>query len=213
MGNQKDLEFIERVIAIRRTLFSEDFETAKSRVVEAIDLMSDYGGVLVESAEGDAILPESLLPHDKETIKDALRMHLLAGPDKSLSELIRVQYQNLAFFVADDEYERIKLEAEDIYERTSLKLADLEDLDVEVFTDKEKVEAVRQLLKQMEKVVEGREILEAELTRWLEDTQRKLDKAGQESPSTAPGGCMVILTVVGLAAVAGGLLAVSWFVA
>jgi len=95
---QKTLERVKRLIAIRCTLFSEELETAKSRAVEAIEVMIDYGGVLVESAEGDAILPESLLPHDKETIKDALRLHLLAGPDKSFSEHIRDSYQNLAFF-------------------------------------------------------------------------------------------------------------------
>ena len=198
MDEQKALETLERLIEIRGTLFSEDFETAKNYALKAMEVMGDFGSVCVAAETEGVAVPESLLPHDRETIKDSLRFLLLAASDEGFCDNVKASYQFLASFVSDEDYEEEANQPDEIEASGDLEL-----------------ETLTRDLGTVQKVTEGMSALEEELNRWLEDTQRKLEEAERErvkTPVRAPevpeaaSGCMVILTVVGLAAVAGGLL-------
>ncbi len=75
----------------------------------ATRVVSDYGKVLARVEPGVYGLPQSLLPHARETIRYAITALLKQiGPDHpEVKEGLRQGYVYLAQFVADDEAEMV----------------------------------------------------------------------------------------------------------
>lgn len=66
----------------------------------ALKIVEDYGKVL-EAFAFLQLAPESVLPHDRETIKDAIKTLLPIVSEKQYIEHLRTGYAGLADFVDD----------------------------------------------------------------------------------------------------------------
>lgn len=168
MDIQEGIETLTKLIKIRSILFSEDFETAKRRAGEMIEIVGDFGGVLekldsVKVGTGNISLPESLLPYDRETIKEALRHTLLCAANEAFRNHIHIGYQALVSFVPDEEYEKANKLAEMLSGLASGKPLTSEELDI-----------LTSAKDTLEKVTKGMDETEKELEHWLEKTKRKL---------------------------------------
>jgi hypothetical protein len=71
---------------------------------EASDILRAYALVLRRVPLFTTALPQSLLPHDKDAIKRAIKMMMsLVGQDEFTVSTLKHAYRSLAFFVPDEE--------------------------------------------------------------------------------------------------------------
>ncbi|GAG13326.1 MAG: hypothetical protein GQ545_03940 [Candidatus Aminicenantes bacterium] len=79
------------------------------------DIIEEYGNVLKGTAKRSFGVPESVLPHSKKVIKNAIRVALLMTDDNEVREHLKYGYISLANFVSDDEAKRTEEIAQDFF--------------------------------------------------------------------------------------------------
>ena len=79
------------------------------------DIIEEYGKVLKGTAKRSFGVPESVLPHSKKVIKNAIRVALLMCDDNEVREHLKYGYISLANFVSDDEAKRTEEIAQDFF--------------------------------------------------------------------------------------------------
>ena len=72
-------------------------------IMQALGIINEYAATLRHTDFAILALPESLLPCDKPTVKDAIRTLLPLADSDSIASALRDAYVDLATFVDDSE--------------------------------------------------------------------------------------------------------------
>ncbi len=88
----------------------------KKEIEEAVfEIIEEYKKVLKGTAKQTFGVPESMLPHSKKVIKNAIRVALLMTDEKDVREHLRYGYISLANFIPDDEAQRTEEISQDFF--------------------------------------------------------------------------------------------------
>lgn len=79
------------------------------------EIIREYGNVLKSSARRTFIIPESILPHSKKVIGNAIRVALLMVDDKDMKAQLKSAYISLANFVPDKEARELEEIPQDLF--------------------------------------------------------------------------------------------------